>query len=466
MFEIGSLMHQRTSLQVRLVKPLPLSTLEAADGSDSETPPFSGTVLMPELLAYEGDFAPFSSLMWYLNRGPRSEKVAAVTQAAGSGKTKLAFEYGMRDSLVIFIRIGAQGHQSGCGLTAPWRAFVKLARQLEAARNAEPPAVKVQHTETAFAAMRLLLCSYVEWVALVLKAFTAKLAGSGARGGAGNKASGTAGSGAMEVAAAGAAPPVNVKHLQEAALRCLHSKRGEEGVAALFRQRLAELSSATPPLRYAYAAGGASASVPVAAAAGTAASPADLHRRPVYLCYREIESHAWAVVKSLQSLLGEGGLLITMWCDEVQALMGRQQRLKEALPLPLGREHYDDAVSGGAGVAAATAPPPITSAMTAKHVGPISGSIGSSDGSAVDDGGPGIGAAAAADPDADADVDVQPMPRIFTRWLGYPEDKPDVQMQSLCYGLLTAMEFFQRCVGRDARVNRQPQADMSLQQVH
>lgn len=95
-----SLEQQKARLGLELSAPLPLSSL---DGTVDDP------VFMSEMLKYEGTHDAFSeALTRCLEGNQQQHHVFAVTQASGSGKTKLAYAHGSSTSLMVLVRVVKQ----------------------------------------------------------------------------------------------------------------------------------------------------------------------------------------------------------------------------------------------------------------------------------------------------------------------------------------------------------------------
>jgi hypothetical protein len=80
---------------------LPLSSI---DGKPGGSPVFAS-----EMLRYEGDFSEFTRALEVTTTSRvQLHHILVVTQASGSGKTKLAYAEGMSGSLVVLIRVVKQ----------------------------------------------------------------------------------------------------------------------------------------------------------------------------------------------------------------------------------------------------------------------------------------------------------------------------------------------------------------------
>lgn len=216
----GNLQLQRTStgLGSLLLAPLPLSSLDSA----IDSPP----VLAAELLPYVGSFKSYEEAVANSYGGRQQKRhVVAVVQASGSGKSRLAYAVGMASTLVVFVRIQKQH----TGLTPAWARYGDLARDWSAQQQncaVEGRRIVSKH---AMAAMRLLVCCYVDWVVRVLEAMLAS-----------------------------EFPSVNMLDVEsdhpaaaacrEAALRCLRNGRGDAAVGLIFDARLASLAGSVQVL--------------------------------------------------------------------------------------------------------------------------------------------------------------------------------------------------------------------------
>jgi hypothetical protein len=293
MFEIGSLEAQRARLGNALKAPLPLSSLDAASPARP--------VLATELLAYEGSFDTFSRALHNSAEGHEQlHRAIAVTQASGSGKTKLAYAEGLRSSLVILVRVVTQN----TGFTRPWSEYMELAKKLEVARAGATPAQKRSMSETALAAMRLLVSSYAEWATLVLSAFLSARS-------------------KLDATAADMSNPEARAAAQEVALRCLRNVRGERAVASLFKRRLEKMAE------------------------NMEKEPSTTQEAVVKLSDAVVKEHTSKIAARLSALLWEGATVV-VWYDEAQALLSgggvsRSNRTPQVfLRLSDYLEHNDD----------------------------------------------------------------------------------------------------------------------------
>lgn len=152
---------QRYRLGELLLAPLPFSTLDSTTRQPGE-PAFAN-----ELLHYEGEDSNFSTILDRSKCAPEQlNHVIAVTQASGSGKTKLAYAQGTKSSLMVIIRVVGQ---NGTFLPA-WQAYLAMAEGWATACPKLSAANRKVLAENALAALRLLVVTYVQWVKDVLAA--------------------------------------------------------------------------------------------------------------------------------------------------------------------------------------------------------------------------------------------------------------------------------------------------------
>src|SRR5262245_26760212 len=76
---------------------LPLSQLEVSEGQKP--------ALLTTMLRYEGDASDIAVLCSETPASQQQRRIYAVTQASGSGKTKLAYAVGESSQLVVFLRV-------------------------------------------------------------------------------------------------------------------------------------------------------------------------------------------------------------------------------------------------------------------------------------------------------------------------------------------------------------------------
>jgi hypothetical protein len=179
---LNTLQKQRKLFGPQLKTPLPLSLADSKDQS----------LLCREFMPYVGDFSAFSDKLEETVKGRQQIGCAvAVTQASGSGKSRLAYAEGMANSIVVFVRIALQGDE----FTSSWQQYLQFILPLHKKRRTN------ENAKRALNAMQLLIACYARWVLLILQ----RLPDS-----------------------------ASSKQLQEVALRCLRNGRGDEGVRRLF----------------------------------------------------------------------------------------------------------------------------------------------------------------------------------------------------------------------------------------
>jgi hypothetical protein len=271
MFVRYSLEAQRARLGPGLAAPLPITSL---DGS-VESP-----VFMSEMLAYEGSFQDFSeSLDRSIVGREQLRTVIAVTQASGSGKTKLAYAQGAATSIMVLIRVI---EQSG-GRPGAFETFGDLVEKWAAVRPLLAPADRRLVSISALAAFRLLVTCYVEWVTLVLGAFSTIYRRE-------------------HPDALLSRDSSMAKALREAALRCLRNGNGDKAVSTLYS---ALLQSAIDEVSFGTKDGASTTQAPVLV---PTLNLAPITARTVH-------------VDALLHRLLWPGASVVVWYDEAQALL-------------------------------------------------------------------------------------------------------------------------------------------------
>jgi hypothetical protein len=159
MTQLSSLSLQKKLFGPLLKQPLPLSLLD----SRGRPIPQLATELMP--YAGKGPEQFHNDLVAATSFRDQQRNVVVVTQASGSGKSRLAYAEGMTESLVVFVRIAMQGDK----LAPPWKAYVDLVDSYRHGGTAMDTDAKLGLAQHALSAMQLLIACYARWVLLVLK---------------------------------------------------------------------------------------------------------------------------------------------------------------------------------------------------------------------------------------------------------------------------------------------------------
>lgn len=196
----------RTGLGNLLRRALPLSQLDAGA--------LKKPGLAAEFLPYVGGFDAYTAALRTTSTVGSQQKalMVAVVQATGSGKTRLAYADGQRESLVVLARVQKQKGS----FTPVWEEFMQLGHHWESALPWLGEDERRLVSLSALATMRLLAACHVMYVARVLRCVASS-------------------------------PPASVTDptsatQREAALRCLRNGRGGDAVAALYRAQLAALA--------------------------------------------------------------------------------------------------------------------------------------------------------------------------------------------------------------------------------
>lgn len=183
---------ERTRLGAQLHTPLPMSSIRL------HTP----TMVASDEVPYVGSCDEY---MDALKAALERRQVVAVVQAAGAGKSRLAYASG-DTHLVVFIDGGYGGRWP-----QGWKSFFKHCYTWATAHRRLGDEGQRAVSEHAKLALRLFVSCYVEWVAMVLEHIHP---------------------GETRVARD---DPVNIQR-RAAALRCLRNQRGNNAVGDLFEQ--------------------------------------------------------------------------------------------------------------------------------------------------------------------------------------------------------------------------------------
>jgi len=182
----------------------------------------SQPILADEYLPYVGSCQKFlDALALSSHREQEKSPVLADVQASGSGKTRLAYKAGEDGWLVVRIRFWKQ---HAYRLTPAWRKFIGLAGEWADARTKLEPEDQRAVSQKAMAAMRLVLALYIEWAVAVVETVNRKFPSDVDAG-------------------------VRAQRIREAALRCLHNRRGDDAVGHLYQTSLSTLITKAPGIR-------------------------------------------------------------------------------------------------------------------------------------------------------------------------------------------------------------------------
>ncbi|RYE84048.1 MAG: hypothetical protein EOO65_02920, partial [Methanosarcinales archaeon] len=209
-----------------LKSPLPVGTLDSASG---------GPTLVSALFPYIGRCDAFNKAVRdSLTLHEQTQYVVAVTQASGSGKTRLAYAEGAETSLTVLIRVAVNSDDGEAhNFSKPWAHLHGLVMQWCDVRSFLSATDKLTVARSALSAMRLLVTCYVEWLTAVLSEY---------------------------VTLRGLQRPAHVtddgaRELRLVALRASRNGCCDDAVTALFRARLEEVSK---PVKVAVPQGGIS----------------------------------------------------------------------------------------------------------------------------------------------------------------------------------------------------------------
>jgi hypothetical protein len=178
--------------------------------------------------------------------------IVAVAQASGSGKTRLSYALGQEKAFVVIVRIAMHRTEK---LSAPWSQWVTSVSKAQMKFHTADG-----RTAAAFgmSSLRLLVASYVEWVALVLTEIREKRRN------------------------------ITVAQLREACLRALRNGSGDSAVLALFSFRMTQFFPDGAPIN-------------------------DSHEE-------DVKSHTQDVNRLLRNVIGDAETVVISF-DEVQQLL-------------------------------------------------------------------------------------------------------------------------------------------------
>lgn len=192
------LQRDKWCLGQNLLQPLPVTCCETNSSADK---PSFVDMLLPYVGSVDAYWKAICSEAGVAEQS--SKRVVAVAQASGSGKTRLSYAVGQKKALVIVIRIAMQKSEA---LAEPWQKWHDVVKQLPLRIGSSGSPEQV--ASFGMTCLRLLVVSYVEWVAKVLHAISTRGCSS--------------------------------ETFREAALRSLRNGSGDAGVLALFSDRMSQ----------------------------------------------------------------------------------------------------------------------------------------------------------------------------------------------------------------------------------